>query len=202
MPETNTELPFFIEESYSQEDIEDLTALYNVLYSGFEVTKRSTKGQLQKRVLYCDKEMLSLSWKVPENERKRSSTVITMFGSKKSEDERLLDFQSIFGVMADPLNSTKVKISHPSRLLEIQTEDANISELLVNGLSVYAKNSLMQKRKASPQKTKSITFPGPNKPNVQREKSKSLYPNAKLSTTSSTSTSPNSSPSSINIENY
>jgi hypothetical protein len=109
MPPIFKATPFPVDPSFSQEDIEDLLALYNVLYSGFEVTKRSTRGQMQKRILHCDKDMLYLSWKEPINERRRSSSVVSMFSSKKKgEDERLLDFQLIFGVMADPLNEKKV----------------------------------------------------------------------------------------------
>jgi len=184
MPPVFKATPFPVDPSFSQEDIEDLVALYNVLYSGFEVTKRSTKGQMQKRILYCDKDMLYLSWKEPMNERRRSSSVVSMFSSKKSEDERLLDFQLIFGVMADPLNEKKVTISHPSRLLEIQFEDVVNGDLLFHGLSVYAKHNISKKR-SSPARSKSL----------YSDNLKHVPINKTLS--SSTATSTNSSPMSI-----
>jgi hypothetical protein len=187
MPPIFKTTPFPVDPSFSQEDIEDLLALYNVLYSGFEVTKRSTRGQMQKRILHCDKDILYLSWKEPINERRRSSSVVSMFSSKKkSEDERLLDFQLIVGVMADPLNEKKVTISHPSRLLEIQAEDAVNSDLLFHGLSVYAKHNISKKR-SSPARSKSLY--SDNLKHIPISKTLS----------SSTATSTNSSP--ISIEN-
>ena len=184
MPPIFNATPFPVDPSFSQEDIEDLLALYNVLYSGFEVTKRSTRGQMQKRILHCDKDMLFLSWKEPINERRRSSSVVSMFSSKKSEDERLLDFQLIFGVMADPLNEKKVTISHPSRSLEIQAEDVVNSDLLFHGLSVFAKHNISKKR-SSPARSKSL----------YSDNLKPIPINKTLS--SSTATSTNSSPTSI-----
>ena len=181
LPIATPEVPFAVDPAYSPEDVKKLSELYTILYSGFDVTKKSTKGQLQRRILYCDALMTNLSWKEPVNERKRADSVISMFGSKKSENERLLDFNLITSVTAA---KKIVVISHPLRTLELTIEDEKIIEIVVAGLSVYARNNPQLKNTAS-------------KPKVVSKRS-TLPPSSKLASySSSTVSTANSSPQSL-----
>jgi len=181
LPVATPEVPFAVDPAYSPEDVKKLSELYTILYSGFDVTKKSTKGQLQRRILYCDALMTNLSWKEPVNERKRADSVISMFGSKKSENERLLDFNLITNVTAA---KKIVVISHPLRTLELTIEDEKIIEIVVAGLSVYAGNNPQLKNTAS-------------NPKVVSKRS-TLPPSSKLASySSSTVSTANSSPQSL-----
>jgi hypothetical protein len=190
---TSPEVQFAVDPAYTPEDIKSLSALYSILYSGFDVTKKSTFGKLQKRVLYCDALMTNLSWKEPTNERKRADSVISMFNSKKTENERLLDFNLITNVTAD---KKVVIITHPTRTLEVTIEDEKTIEILVTGLSVYArynpsKSNTPSRRQTLPPPSRRQTLP----PSVVF---KSQTIPSSSSSTSSTISTANSSPQSLN----